>query len=140
MRQYITTISTFIFFTDLLMAYASSIGAVAANLISSFLQDSSDEDDEMVHAGIMQELEGLMSRPTKANRIKFYVETVIPGYSNIEFRQHFRMNFATYESLEGRILANGSLVNTSGTGRHRISHRKQLLAVIWLLATPDSFR
>ena len=83
------------------MAYASSIGAVTTCLISNLLQESSDEEDEQVHTAIMQEMEDLMARP-KANQIKSYVESIIPGYSNMEFRQHFQMNFATYERLERR--------------------------------------
>ena len=110
-------------------------------MVSDLLDSSDEEDDEMMDEIVLREAERLLFHSNhKTNRIKHYVESTVPGYTNLEFRQHFRMNIATYEQLEGRLLESQSLVNTSGTGRHCIHHRKQLLAVIWLLATPDSFR
>ncbi|XP_025158027.1 protein ANTAGONIST OF LIKE HETEROCHROMATIN PROTEIN 1-like isoform X2 [Harpegnathos saltator] len=71
-------------------------------------------------------------------RIEGYVNITIRDYSERQFREHFRMTRETYEIFE-QILA-PDLIRTAESGRHTLDVRTQLLAVLWLLATPDSFR
>lgn len=71
-------------------------------------------------------------------RTKCYVEKVIPGYSQAEFKSHFRIERSCYELLLKAIIP--QLSNLKEDGRPTINPEKQLLAVIWLLATPDSYR
>lgn len=76
----------------------------------------------------------------KPNRIVGYMEN-IANYTSMEFQQHFRLSFEAFEYLLGQV---GPLLNSGDenkqNGRSRIDPRKQLLSVIWILATPDSYR
>lgn len=77
----------------------------------------------------------------KSNRIVGYMEN-IANYTSTEFQRHFRLSLEAFEYLLGQV---GPLLNSTGdenkqTGRPRIDPRKQLLSVIWILATPDSYR
>jgi len=71
-------------------------------------------------------------------RIEGYVSTIVCDYAGKQFREHFRMKRDTYENLE-RILTPDLIRNTEN-GRFTLDVRTQLLSVLWLLATPDSFR
>jgi len=71
-------------------------------------------------------------------REQLYVNEIIPKFSNEVFRQHFRMTKTTYETLERWLTP--TLTRIGKKGRPMIPVRNQLLSVIWLLATPDSFR
>lgn len=71
-------------------------------------------------------------------REQLYVNKIIPRFSNEVFRQHFCMTRTTYENLEQRLTS--ALTKIEKEGRPMIPVRNQLLSVIWLLATPDSFR
>ncbi|XP_020299336.1 putative nuclease HARBI1, partial [Pseudomyrmex gracilis] len=78
----------------------------------------------------------------KPNRIVGYIEHVVDNYSSTEFQQHFRLSFEAFDYLLEQV---GPLLNSAGnenkqTGRPLIDPRKQLLSVIWILATPDSYR
>lgn len=71
-------------------------------------------------------------------RIEGYVSTIVRDYSGRQFREHFRMSRTKYENLE-QILT-PDLIRTAESGRFTLDVRTQLLAVLWLFATPDSFR
>lgn len=59
-------------------------------------------------------------------------------FSDVVFKMHFRMNCATYEAL---IQAVGNhLVATNRMQVERTPLRDILMIVIWILATPDTFR
>jgi len=76
----------------------------------------------------------------KPNRIVGYMEN-IANFRNVEFQRHFRLSFEAFEYLLEQI---GPLLKSENenkqTGRPLIDLRKQLLSVIWILATPDSYR
>jgi len=76
----------------------------------------------------------------KPNRIVGYMEN-IANFRNIEFQRHFRLSIEAFEYLLEQI---GPLLKSENenkqTGRPLIETRKQLLSVIWILATPDSYR
>jgi hypothetical protein len=71
-------------------------------------------------------------------RIQFYIERVVPNYSAREFQSHFRVTRDAYETLLRTV--SPSLSRQSTVGRCTINVEKQLLSVLWLLATPDSYR
>ncbi|KAI4467766.1 hypothetical protein MML48_2g00003172 [Holotrichia oblita] len=70
-------------------------------------------------------------------RIENYVDKIIPNFTNEQFRQHFRMNRSTFEQLLPLISLS---ISTTHIGRPSIAIEKQLLSVLWILATPDSYR
>lgn len=71
-------------------------------------------------------------------RITGYIENVVSSYTSDQFQQHFRVPFHTFENLLRLI---GPLISENNQqGRPVIDPRKQLLSVIWLLGTPDSYR
>ncbi|KAJ2942724.1 hypothetical protein O0L34_g14912 [Tuta absoluta] len=99
-------------------------------LAEEILEDDDDDEDEELVAVFM------MSQQTETpNRTPNYVENIVQKYSEKEFQSHFRLQWATYEVME--TLLGPELI--SGTPSE-VPVRKKLLAVLWLLATPDSFR
>jgi len=98
--------------------------------------DDSDNDEEIQME--MRRKMNVHGRRIKPRRIEGYVEEIIPRLSNKQFREHFRMLPETYELLEQKL--SNALSNQNNNGRPMIPIRKQLLASLWLLATPDSYR
>lgn len=107
-----------------------------------FDEEDSESDEEFEH-DILIQLVNSRKRKRRStavipSRIKLFVEITIPNSTDKEFKADFRMKRSTFEKLLCTI---GSLLDApSHTGRRKISARRQLLAVIWLLATPDSYR
>lgn len=105
---------------------------------------SDDEDDEemtnaiKIHAErTLNKIENKRRNPSP-RRVKLFVEETIFQSSAREFQSHFRLKRRTFELLLQRLMPH--LENEHGSGRPTISPNKQLLAVLWLLATPDSYR
>jgi hypothetical protein len=98
--------------------------------------DSSDTDisDEELDMQIHLQLRGPQRKPA---RIESYIERTIPQLHREQFRQHFRMTPTTYNQLEQKLAP--ILQEDIGVKSH-IPVRKQLLATLWSLATPDSYR
>ncbi|XP_018368346.1 PREDICTED: putative nuclease HARBI1 [Trachymyrmex cornetzi] len=72
-------------------------------------------------------------------KITDYVDRVIPNYSDIAFKEYFRMFPATFEMILSLI---GPALNKTNTITRRkpISAEKQLYITLWFMATPDSYR
>ncbi|XP_020299270.1 protein ANTAGONIST OF LIKE HETEROCHROMATIN PROTEIN 1-like [Pseudomyrmex gracilis] len=102
-------------------------------------KSSDDEYDRWNEEAIMLE-ERLRTRRDlrRVTRIKSYDATTIPNYTGKQFKEYFRMKKTTFENLE-RILT-PYLIRTANSGRCTLNVHTQLLAVLWLLATLDSFR
>ena len=93
---------------------------------------SSDEDELMI-------LLVLKNRKYKTpSRIKYYFEEIIPSYTAKQFQQHFRITIDAYEQIQN--IVGPRLKRQAESGRPTVNVEKQILAVIWLLATPDSYR
>ncbi|XP_011859439.1 PREDICTED: putative nuclease HARBI1 [Vollenhovia emeryi] len=110
------------------------------NFLESSLNITNDSDpDEEINtillAKYQQRLRGVRRKPL---RIIGYVERTVPSLTAKQFREHFRMTPAAYETLEMKLSA--SLSKTSHSGKPTIPVRKQLLSTLWILATPDSYR
>lgn len=102
-------------------------------------ESDSDESDneEQIQMELRQEI-NVRGQQVKPRRVEGYVEEIIPRLTNNQFREHFRILPETYELLEQRL--SNALSNQNNDGRPMVPVRKQLLASLWLLATPDSYR
>ena len=74
-----------------------------------------------------------------ANRCSSYIELVVPNYNFNEFRQHFRLTRATFETI--LCYMNGLEVNIIiyHAGRPKIKEKK-LLITLWYLGNQESIR
>lgn len=122
-----------------------AIGVVAGhNVLRSveilkYEESSDDEYDRWNReANVLETRIRSRSDLRHVTKIQGYVTKTIPDYSGRQFREHFRMSRITFENLERLLTPN--LIRTGESGRFTLEVRTQLLAVLWLLATPDSFR
>lgn len=92
---------------------------------------NTDEDDLQLWRKMI-----LRGRSHKPLRLEGYVERIIPLLTKDQFRKHFRMIPNVFENLEALL---GPVLSVTN-GKAVIPVRKQLLATLWLLATPDSYR
>ncbi|XP_071572853.1 putative nuclease HARBI1 [Temnothorax nylanderi] len=67
-----------------------------------------------------------------------YVERVVPGYSRITFKEHFRIFPETFQMVLR--LLRPAVNATNARGKKQISLEKQLMITLWFMATPDSYR
>lgn len=114
----------------------------ASDLLFSVFFDNDDdeeEEDDVNYQNTVRFLleNGLHPRKREIPRTENYFEITVPQYSPSEFQSHFRMSLAAFNSLCDQIIP---MLSTYTTGRPMKNRRKQILAVIWLLATPDSYR
>ena len=56
-----------------------------------------DLDEELDELTMLSMMVGFRSRATQKTRIKFYAESVVPAYSSIDFKSHFRLSRETTE-------------------------------------------
>lgn len=99
--------------------------------------ESSDEEEELVEAFLLEAHLRLRGSLRKAVRIEGYVEKTVPRFNTKQFRENYRMLPSTFELLENRL---GPILTGNPGNKPCIPVRTQLLASLWLLATPDSFR
>lgn len=74
----------------------------------------------------------------KRLKIELYVEQVVANYNETQFQQNFRLSREAFEFLLQIIML--KMENDPRPGRKTIPVKHQLLAIVWLLATPDSYR
>ncbi|XP_025161603.1 uncharacterized protein LOC112590103 [Harpegnathos saltator] len=110
---------------------------------SSESNDSENEDEDISLNDIQTLFSILMSdkcaEQIVIEKITDYVDRVIPNYTNVIFKEHFRMYPATFEMILSLIGPALKVTNTT-TGRKSISAEKQLYIALWFMATPDSYR
>lgn len=99
--------------------------------------ESSDEEEELVETFLLEAHLRLRGPSRKAVRIEGYVENTVPRFNAKQFRENYRMLPSTFELLENRL---GPILVGDCGNKPCIPVRTQLLASLWLLATPDSFR
>lgn len=122
------------------------IAAIAINAADQFMKlydeaSDSDSDNELnlnviVAQGKIRR-RGERNPLEKPTRNENYYEITIPRYTDTQFREHFRLTRHTFQNLELRL---GPSLIGNVDGRPRVEVRRQLLSVLWILATPDSFR
>lgn len=112
------------------------------SIITEWESDSdsdADSDEKFVREFIdIEENVRVRSKRRKVIRIEGFVEEVISRFTGKQFKEHFRLKPTVFNNLEN-ILGN-LLLNQHATGRLTVPIRKQLLATLWLLAIPDSYR
>ncbi|XP_036146940.1 putative nuclease HARBI1 [Monomorium pharaonis] len=108
--------------------------ALALDLSES---ESESETEEFLNFIIPTQVCRLRGKRGKAIRIEGYVNNVVPRFSSRQFKEHFRMTPNCFSLLENKL---SPMLENNNIGRSHISPRVQLLAVLWLLATPDSYR
>lgn len=100
---------------------------------------SSDDSDETSDEENVTMLSIIRSRKLrKPQRLENYVTALMPRFTQQQFQQHFRLSIEAYEQLLQMV--GPFLQRQTYLGRSSIDIEKQLLSVIWLLATPDSYR
>lgn len=98
---------------------------------------SSDSDNEMEINNMLINME-TRSRQRDPSRVPNFIEITVPGFSDKQFQSHFRVTRTTFERL--MTIIGNKLQKQGGRGRMRIDPEKQVLSIIWLLATPESYR
>ncbi|KAJ1526584.1 hypothetical protein ONE63_008170 [Megalurothrips usitatus] len=99
--------------------------------------DSSSSDEELdVLERFLPDLLRVRRR-RKVPRLENYVEEVMPRWTDIDFKSHFRMSRETFEYVLGVI---ADRLRRREPGLPMISPEKQFLITIWRMATPDSYR
>ncbi|KAK7474793.1 hypothetical protein BaRGS_00033974 [Batillaria attramentaria] len=92
------------------------------------MMENSDVTDRM----LLEMVERKKERNPDA-RIENFVEVVVPKYSDNQFKEHFRMYPDAFEVLCQWL---APYLPTEKT----LSHEKKLLATLWLLGNPESYR
>lgn len=118
--------------------YLQSEKQAEQNLRNNFILEdensSSDSDDELVLAALVS---SKSNRRRHIIKIKNYVDQVVAAYDEQSFQENFRLTRNAYELVLQEVNQNWK---DEPLGRKQISINRQLLAVLWLLATPDSYR
>lgn len=109
---------------------------VVIRVIQEMNRESDDSEDEELLSLYKAQLK--CKKRKRAIRIRGYVYNIVPRYNTNQFREHFRLTPTTFENLLNKL---APMLSPNGNeGRPTISPHTQLLAVLWLLATPDSYR
>uniref|UniRef100_A0A1Y1KIP5 DDE Tnp4 domain-containing protein n=1 Tax=Photinus pyralis TaxID=7054 RepID=A0A1Y1KIP5_PHOPY len=121
---------------EMLVATAFTLSAQVMLDIPISLSDedsniSTEEEEVIISASKKRKLH-------TPQRIRNYMEHIVGGYTAQQFQQHFRISIDAYEHILSAL--GPQLQKTDPIGRSPINIEKQILAVIWLLATPDSYR
>ena len=100
--------------------------------------ESSEEEEEEVMLLLINMIRStLHPRERDIPRCENYFEIVMPQYLPHEFQSHFRMSPNAFDALCVQLIPR---LGQKQKGRPLKNVKKQILAVIWLLATPDSYR
>ncbi|XP_039304260.1 uncharacterized protein LOC105194401 isoform X2 [Solenopsis invicta] len=99
------------------------------------VNDEEDSDEEMEL--YLHRLKIRINNPaTKPHRIEGFIERVVDMSTASEFQSHFRITVTSFQWLLNRI---APLLESARAGGHQSTDpKKQLLAFLWLLATPVS--
>lgn len=101
-------------------------------------EESDSEEDSSGDDYVDELLELCKRRRVAPLRRKLFLETTMSRYSDKEFQTHYRISRAAFENLLR--MSSALLERQRIIGRQRLDPRKQLLAVLWLLATSDSYQ
>lgn len=112
---------------------------ISKMFLAFLIEDSeTDSDDELELIVISSAQRKIKPRQHVPVRIQNYFEVTVSGYTEKEFQSHFRVTREAFETLLR--LLKPFMKNNYSSGRPTKDIDKQLLAVLWLLATPDSYR
>ncbi|XP_018309791.1 uncharacterized protein, partial [Mycetomoellerius zeteki] len=105
---------------------------------NSSVEDSSDEENDMRTLYTILMVNETRGANHPIEKLTDYVERVVPGYSKIIFKEHFRVFPETFQMTLRLLLP--ALIAANACGRKQISPEKQLMITLWFMATPDSYR
>ncbi|XP_039304836.1 uncharacterized protein LOC120356781 isoform X3 [Solenopsis invicta] len=98
---------------------------------SSSEENSSEEDDICTLYAILMVSE-TRSETFLKEKLNDYVEQVVPGYSKIIFKEHFRIFPETFQIVLRFLRPALNVTNTRG--RKQISPEKQFMITLWFMA------
>lgn len=117
-------------------------GLIMINYLSKLIffdqNDSNDDSDEEIELYLHRLKVRINNPKTKTHRIEGFIERVIDMSTASEFQSHFRITITSFQWLLNRIAP--LLESVRAAGHQTTDPKRQLLAFLWLLATPDSFR
>lgn len=96
---------------------------------SSSSSDSSSSEDELIA--------GIYNRPKNHTKIENYFLSVIPRYSDLDFKSHFRFSRATVEDILKDIHFEPL---PTKVGRPPVQPGEAFLMSLWVMANQESFR
>lgn len=96
----------------------------------------SDDDDEVEEFSFMMSLLSKVARDER-HRVPLYVESVVPGYLEFEFKKLFRLSRATTEALVGDFSAS-SFYPQGNRGRPKITAEKTVLIALTYIGTQST--
>ncbi|KAL4719201.1 hypothetical protein ACJJTC_019372 [Scirpophaga incertulas] len=100
-----------------------------------------EEDNLAVGLHLVQaEISSTIFERTTPIRINNYIDFIIPRQTADQFKNNFRMTLAAFEVLLSTLGPLMIATNKHSPVTKLMDPRKQLLAVLWLLSTPDSYR
>lgn len=96
-------------------------------------EDSSSDDD------LLENICGLVGAVGRTNLKREYsfVKEMLRNYCEEEFRGNFRLSREAFNWVHNRIK---DKLDSNSKYKANIPSDKQLLAAIWILSTPDSYR
>lgn len=103
------------------------------------ISDSNDEDSDEEIELYLHRLKARINNPaTRPHRIEGFIERVVDMSTASEFQSHFRITMINFQWFLNRIAP--LLQSARAAGHQTTDSKQQLLAFLWLLATPDNFR
>ncbi|KAJ8972589.1 hypothetical protein NQ314_000117, partial [Rhamnusium bicolor] len=103
-------------------------------IFSHLLEEDSSDDDELLQD--LCWLVGCVGR-TNINRKYSFVQEIVNSFSDEEFKRNFRLTREAFNWVQSQIK---DKLDTNSKYKANIPSEKQLLAAIWILSTPDSYR
>jgi len=107
------------------------------SILNLDINNSSESESEINELLYTMQFSRSRKYKNKIVRIEGYVNNVVPRFTTHQFKEHFRMTPNCFQLLEDKV---SLILSKPKKGRPVISPRVQLLATLWLLATPDSYR
>ena len=114
-----------------------SNGLQLYNILFMNYEDDDDDAEEFLELFVERSKLRLMNGRAVPNRVESFIERTISNSSEKEFQSHFRLTLEAFNRLLE--ILSPQLQTLSVVGRPTVDARK-LLSVLWLLATPDSYR
>lgn len=105
-------------------------------VLEMMLEEEHDDYYDFVSVIVLSAL----SEENRRIRIGGYFERIVPMYSEVDFKSHFRMGRSTMEILCQDIIATEMIPREPNRGRECISPDKQILMSIWMLANQEGYR
>lgn len=105
------------------------------------IMNDEDMDSIMTACRLLSvEVSSILTERVTPLRVRNYVERIIPGQTALQFRENFRMTPDIFEVVLREFSPKLLAINKFSPVTKLMDPRKQLLSVLWLLATPDSYR